>query len=278
MKRWEFLLSFFCYHLSPMPIFPPQKDIYPDDLLDRPEEETGNDERQWRALWTRPRQEKALMRAMGRLELPYYGLLQKQNAVASLVKEQHDARTEYLKSLTEKLEQDALALMPTESQKFSFKRRIADQKTFDRIDDRFKTLEKAREGLKKGDKKSGGLFENTVQAMLNDRENADEQLLTELIGEGLERGVSFTGLIKGVTIARENQKLKLSFSAKTFVLDSDRDLSVTVERGKRLYVSTIGDGTAIRSENVSLWQLGDSLRFSYKEGGKDRSIELKIRK
>jgi transcription antitermination factor NusG len=57
-----------------MPILARQSDLYPEDLLDRPE--VGCEEQvTWWALYTRSRQEKKLMRHLAPLGVPYYSPL-----------------------------------------------------------------------------------------------------------------------------------------------------------------------------------------------------------
>jgi transcription antitermination factor NusG len=53
-----------------MPILKPERSIYPDDLLD-PERSDG-DGRQWWAVYTKARQEKALARELLAHEVPFY--------------------------------------------------------------------------------------------------------------------------------------------------------------------------------------------------------------
>src|SRR2546426_8678148 len=57
-----------------MPILPRETDVYPDDLLQRPELGT-EPERRWWALYTLSRREKELMRRLRGLEIPFYGPL-----------------------------------------------------------------------------------------------------------------------------------------------------------------------------------------------------------
>lgn len=52
-----------------MPILPAEPDCLPDDLLDRADSETAP----WWLIYTKSRQEKALMRQLRRLEVPHYG-------------------------------------------------------------------------------------------------------------------------------------------------------------------------------------------------------------
>lgn len=54
-----------------MPILAREPDLFPEDLFDR-EFLDGDEETRWWAVYTRSRQEKKLMRSLGRLEIPFY--------------------------------------------------------------------------------------------------------------------------------------------------------------------------------------------------------------
>jgi transcriptional antiterminator RfaH len=57
-----------------MPILAPEPDLFPTDLLDRPE--VGQEaERTWWAMYCRPQHEKQLMRRLRPLGIPYYAPL-----------------------------------------------------------------------------------------------------------------------------------------------------------------------------------------------------------
>jgi transcriptional antiterminator RfaH len=55
-----------------MPILTSEVDLYPEDLLERPEPIRDSD-RTWWALYTRSRHEKELMRRLRAMEVPFYG-------------------------------------------------------------------------------------------------------------------------------------------------------------------------------------------------------------
>jgi transcriptional antiterminator RfaH len=56
-----------------VPLLPPEPNVCPQDLFDRPQEELAAGEgRRWRVLHTKPRQEKSLARQLHRSGVPFY--------------------------------------------------------------------------------------------------------------------------------------------------------------------------------------------------------------
>ena len=65
-----------------MPILEKETSVFPDNLLEQPEPEPGSSERQWWAIFTKARQEKALARDLLAYQIPFYlPLVPKENRI-----------------------------------------------------------------------------------------------------------------------------------------------------------------------------------------------------
>jgi transcriptional antiterminator RfaH len=73
-----------------MPILERETCVFPQDLFDEPQFALGASERQWWAIFTRSRHEKALARDLKRFEIPFFlPLVTRQTVMRSRVVESH---------------------------------------------------------------------------------------------------------------------------------------------------------------------------------------------